>query len=165
MEARLAIRPSVNARLACARLTPEHLAELATAVEDLKKAPRGPSFADYRDYLEADERFHRLIAERTDNQFMVAAYATLGGQVQRFRLFGGVGITDAEQAIAEHQAVLDALSLRRDGEGRSRHGRARAERCAAAPSPDAPRRIRPPSPRGFFTASRSGDPPPTQQLS
>ena len=41
---------------------------------------------------------------------MVAAYAALGGQVQRFRLFGGVGITDAENAIAEHQAVLDALS-------------------------------------------------------
>ena len=77
---------------------------------DLKSAPRGPSFADYKDYLEADERFHQLIAKQTGNQFMVAAYAALGGQVQRFRLFGGVGITDAENAIAEHQSVLDALS-------------------------------------------------------
>ncbi|WP_427133594.1 GntR family transcriptional regulator [Pseudarthrobacter sp. S9] len=109
MEARLAIEP-VNARLACARLTPEHLAELAQAVSDLREAPRGPSFAEYKDYLEADERFHRLIAEQTGNQFMVAAYAALGGQVQRFRLFGGVGITDAENAIAEHQSVLDAFS-------------------------------------------------------
>jgi DNA-binding GntR family transcriptional regulator len=109
MEARLAIEP-VNARLACARLTPEHLAELEQAVADLKTAPRGPSFAEYRDYLEADERFHRLIAEQTGNQFMVAAYAALGGQVQRFRLFGGVGITDAENAIAEHQSVLDAFA-------------------------------------------------------
>ena len=109
MEARLAIEP-VNARLACARLTPPHYAALSQAVADLKKARRGPSFAEFRDYLEADERFHRLIAEQTGNQFMVAAYAALGGQVQRFRLFGGVGITDAEQAIAEHQAVLDALS-------------------------------------------------------
>ena len=41
---------------------------------------------------------------------MVAAYAALGGQVQRFRLFGGVGITDAENAIAEHQSVLDAFA-------------------------------------------------------
>jgi DNA-binding GntR family transcriptional regulator len=111
MEARLAIEP-VNARLACARLTPERLAELEQAVSDLKTAPRGPSFAEYRDYLEADERFHRLIAEQTGNQFMVAAYAALGGQVQRFRLFGGVGITDAENAIAELQAVLDALAMR-----------------------------------------------------
>lgn len=109
MEARLAIEP-VNARLACARLTPEHLAELEQAIVDLKKAPRGPSFAEFRDYLEADERFHRLIAQHTGNQFMVAAYESLGGQVQRFRLFGGVGITDAEYAIAEHEAVLEAFA-------------------------------------------------------
>jgi len=109
MEARLAIEP-VNARLACARLTPGHLAELERAVADLRDAPRGPSFAEFRGYLEADERFHRLIAEQTGNQFMVAAYAALGGQIQRFRLFGGVGITDADHAIAEHQAVLDALA-------------------------------------------------------
>jgi DNA-binding GntR family transcriptional regulator len=109
MEARLAIEP-VNARLACTRVNPQGLAELEKAVADLKSAPRGPSFADFKDYLEADERFHRLIAEQTDNQFMVAAYSALGGQVQRFRLFGGVGITDAEDAIAEHQSVLDALT-------------------------------------------------------
>lgn len=109
MEARLAIEP-VNARLACARLTPARLAALEESVADLKSAPRGPSFADYKDYLEADERFHQLIAQQTENQFLVAAYSALGGQVQRFRLFGGVGITDAEHAIAEHQAVLEALS-------------------------------------------------------
>lgn len=109
MEARLAIEP-VNARLACARLTPESLAKLDEAVEDLRTAPRGPSFSEFKDYLEADERFHHLIAQLTGNQFMVAAYGALGGQVQRFRLFGGVGITDAEFAIAEHQSILDALS-------------------------------------------------------
>jgi DNA-binding GntR family transcriptional regulator len=109
MEARLAIEP-VNARLACERINQSGLAELEQAVEDLKSAPRGPSFAEFKDYLEADERFHQLIARQTGNQFMEAAYAALGGQVQRFRLFGGVGITDADHAIAEHQAVLDAVS-------------------------------------------------------
>ncbi|MBT2547640.1 GntR family transcriptional regulator [Arthrobacter sp. ISL-65] len=109
MEARLAIEP-VNARLACTRLNPHRLGELEQTVADLKSAPRGPSFAEYKDYLEADERFHQLIAQQTDNQFLLGAYAALGGQVQRFRLFGGVGITDAEYAIAEHQSVLDALS-------------------------------------------------------
>ncbi|AMB39617.1 GntR family transcriptional regulator [Arthrobacter sp. TES] len=108
MEARLSIEP-VNARLACSRMTPDGLAALKQAVEDLRTAPRGGSFAEYRSYLEADERFHQLIAAQASNQFLLAAYNTLGGQIQRFRLFGGVGITDAEQAIAEHQAVLDAL--------------------------------------------------------
>lgn len=109
MEARLAIEP-VNARLACARIDQRGLDELTEAVADLKSAPRGPSFAEFKDYLEADERFHQLIARQTGNQFMEAAYSSLGGQVQRFRLFGGVGITDAEHAIAEHQAVLDAVA-------------------------------------------------------
>jgi DNA-binding GntR family transcriptional regulator len=109
MEARLALEP-VNARLACARQNPHRLAELDQTVTHLKTAPLVPSLAEYKDYLEADERFHQLIAQQTDNQFLVGAYAALGGQVQRFRLFGGVGITDAENAIAEHQSVLDALS-------------------------------------------------------
>ena len=109
MEARLAIEP-VNARLACERMDERGLAELRQAVEDLKAAPRGPAFAEFKDYLEADERFHQLIAKQTRNQFMEGAYASLGGQIQRFRLFKGVGITDAECAIAEHKAVLDAIS-------------------------------------------------------
>ncbi|MFJ6538601.1 GntR family transcriptional regulator [Paenarthrobacter sp. NPDC091711] len=109
MEARLSIEP-VNARLACTRMTPDGLDALKQAVEDLKTAPRGGSFAEYRSYLEADERFHQLIAAQANNQFLLAAYNTLGGQIQRFRLFGGVGITDAEQAIAEHEAVLNAMT-------------------------------------------------------
>jgi DNA-binding GntR family transcriptional regulator len=109
MEARLAIEP-VNARLACERTTRHGLAELAQTVEDMKSAPRGPAFAEFKAYLEADERFHQVIARLTRNQFLEAAYSALGGQVQRFRLFSGVGITDAEYAIAEHQAVLEAFT-------------------------------------------------------
>jgi DNA-binding GntR family transcriptional regulator len=92
-------------------MTPELLGDLRQSIVDLKEAPRGPSFAEFRDYLDADERFHRLIAENSGNPFMLAAYEALGGQVQRFRLFGGVGITDADHAIAEHQAVFNAIEL------------------------------------------------------
>jgi DNA-binding GntR family transcriptional regulator len=57
----------------------------------------------------ADEAFHRLIAETTDNLFLISAYNTLGGHVQRFRLFAGVGVTDADSAIDEHHAILEAM--------------------------------------------------------
>ncbi|PYI69051.1 GntR family transcriptional regulator [Arthrobacter livingstonensis] len=110
MDARLVIEP-VTTQLACRRMSPEVLSGLRQAIADLKEAPRGPSFAEFRDYLDADERFHRLIAENSGNPFMLAAYEALGGQVQRFRLFGGVGITDADHAIAEHQAVFRAIEL------------------------------------------------------
>lgn len=108
MEARLAIEP-VTTKLACERMTPETLVALEQSIRDLETAPRGPSFAEFRDYFDADELFHRLIAENAGNPFMLAAYNALGGQVQRFRLFGGIGITDADHAISEHHAVFDAL--------------------------------------------------------
>ncbi len=108
MEARLAIEP-VTTRLACERMTPETLAALERSIHNLATAQRGPSFAEFRDYFDADELFHRLIAENAGNPFMLAAYNALGGQVQRFRLFGGIGITDADHAISEHQAIFDAL--------------------------------------------------------
>lgn len=108
MEARLAIEP-VTARLACERMTPELMTALEESIHNLQTAPRGPSFAEFRDYFAADEQFHRLIAEGAGNPFILAAYDSLGGQVQRFRLFGGVGITDANHAISEHQAICAAL--------------------------------------------------------
>jgi len=108
MDARLVIEPA-NALLACRRADKELTAQLAQSIADLKAAPRGPSFAEFRSYWEADERFHRLIAEHAHNQFLLSAYTALGGQVQRFRFFGGLGVTDADFAIAEHTEILRAF--------------------------------------------------------
>ncbi|MDQ0665619.1 DNA-binding GntR family transcriptional regulator [Arthrobacter ulcerisalmonis] len=108
MDARLVIEPA-NAFMACKHVDPQLTAQLEQAIEDLKAAPRGPSFAEFRAYWEADERFHRLIAESADNQFLLSAYNALGGQVQRFRFFGGLGVTDADYAIAEHTEILKAF--------------------------------------------------------
>lgn len=108
MDARLVIEP-VNARLACSRGGAALCEELRRAIGKLKTSPRGPSFADFRSYWEADERFHRLIAEHAGNQFLLSAYNALGGQVQRFRLFGGLGVTDADFSIAEHTTIVEAF--------------------------------------------------------
>ena len=108
MDARLVIEPA-NAFMACKHGDPQLTKQLEQAIEDLKAAPRGPSFAEFRAYWEADERFHRLIAESADNQFLLSAYNALGGQVQRFRFFGGLGVTDADYAIAEHTEILRAF--------------------------------------------------------
>lgn len=108
MDARLVIEPA-NAFMACSHADAGLTVQLAQAIEDLKAAPRGPSFSEFRSYWEADERFHRLIAEHAENQFLLSAYNALGGQVQRFRFFGGLGVTDADFAIAEHTEVLRAF--------------------------------------------------------
>ncbi len=108
MDARITIEPRM-AQLACSFRNDTFLKELEVAVKDLRAAPSGPRFDDYRDYLEADERFHRLIATHCGNDYMLRAYDSLGGHVQRFRLFSGLGVTDAEFAVAEHAHILDAI--------------------------------------------------------
>jgi DNA-binding GntR family transcriptional regulator len=109
LDARLVLEP-VNAFLACNRVTDALVEQLEHTIVDLGAAPRGPSFADFRPYWEADERFHMLIAEAAHNQFLLSAYAALGGQVQRFRLFAGLGVTDADHAIREHRTIVDAFA-------------------------------------------------------
>ena len=109
MDARLVIEP-VNAQRTCERLTPAVYSALGETIDALRHAPRGAYFANFRDYWEADERFHRLIAENCGNQFIFSAFTALGGQVQRFRLFSGLGVTDADFSIAEHSAILEAFA-------------------------------------------------------
>lgn len=117
MDARLVIEPATAER-ACERVTPELYGALKKSIQDLRDAPRGVSFAEFREYWEADERFHRLIAENAGNQFILAAYDALGGQIQRFRFFGGLGVTDADCAIDEHSAVLEAFAEGNPGKAR-----------------------------------------------
>jgi DNA-binding GntR family transcriptional regulator len=108
MEARIVLEP-VNALLASSHTSPEFLAELRDSITSLASSPRGPSFSAYREYWQADERFHRVIAETANNPFLLAAYSALGGQAQRFRLFSGHQVNDASQAVAEHTSILNAL--------------------------------------------------------
>lgn len=111
-EARRVIEPA-TASAAAGRATPELCDGLRQDLEDLRMAPRGPSFADFRRYWEADERFHRRIAEHCGNRYLLRSYSALGGQVQRYRLFVGHGITDAPATLREHGLILAAI---RDGD-------------------------------------------------
>ncbi|RFA19496.1 GntR family transcriptional regulator [Subtercola boreus] len=113
MQARLVFEPKL-AELTAGRMSTHRVdartdAELQQAVDDLASASLGPSFAEFRAYWEADERFHRLVAEAAGNEFLLSAYVALGGQIVRFRLFGGSGVTDSEHCVAEHTRVLEAL--------------------------------------------------------
>jgi DNA-binding GntR family transcriptional regulator len=109
MEARALLEPE-NAFRACAAHSDELVAELARSIEDLRNSPKDPGTGTIKPYWEADERFHRLIAEGAENRFLLSAYTALGGHVQRFRLFGGLGVSDADHAIAEHATILEAFT-------------------------------------------------------
>ncbi|WP_307503641.1 GntR family transcriptional regulator [Clavibacter sp. B3I6] len=109
MHARCVIEPAL-AHLAAEHITPRFLDDLDASIESLSTSPTGPSFAEYHDYWKSDERFHDLIARQADNAFLYRAFESLGGQAQRFRMFGRLGVSDADQAIREHKRIREALT-------------------------------------------------------
>lgn len=110
MDARLLLEPGAAAAAAALEPRTTLVDELDGAVRALRDAPKGAQFDRYRDYYEADRRFHRAVIAGTGNRFVVQAYDALGGQFQRFRLFSGRGVTDSDETIAEHTAVRDAVA-------------------------------------------------------
>jgi len=110
MEARLVLEPE-NAFRACGHSTDDFVTELDSSIQQLSRSAERNGAETIRPYWLADERFHRLIAEQSGNRFLLSAYTALGGHVQRFRLFGGLVVSDADRAIAEHTEILDAIRL------------------------------------------------------
>jgi DNA-binding GntR family transcriptional regulator len=108
MDVRLILEPAM-AFEAGRRLTPEFLDDLLDTIVALEGANQAPPDEAFRVYWKHDERFHGLIAKQTDNPFLEAAYASLGGQVQRFRLSGRLKSVDGLRAASEHRAVYDAF--------------------------------------------------------
>jgi DNA-binding GntR family transcriptional regulator len=107
MDARAVLEPE-NAFRACSTSAPDLIPQLARSIDDLAEFKDNQA-SSIRPYWQADERFHRLIAEGANNRFLLSAYTALGGHVQRFRLFGGLGVSDADFAIAEHLEILAAF--------------------------------------------------------
>ena len=111
MQARLLLEPEMAAS-AARRATEEFLAELRESVADFE---RSAEVADvetegFNLYWRSDDRFHMLIAGQSGNAFLELAYAALGGQIQRFRLFSKFGRTGANLAAPEHQAIYDCIA-------------------------------------------------------
>ncbi|RLP77356.1 GntR family transcriptional regulator [Mycetocola tolaasinivorans] len=108
MDARAVVEPA-TARFAAGRTTPEFLAELAATITELEAFAESGRDTEVHRYWESDAHFHNLIAEQSENRFLQTAYESLGGHVQRFRLFGALGATDAAFAAREHRDILEAL--------------------------------------------------------
>lgn len=112
IDARLAIEPVATFR-ACQRGDPQLEAELRRVHEAQVRAPVGPEAAGYgryRDYLHADQTFHRLLNAGSGNPFLAQSFESLNGHLHRFRLFWEHVVDDAPQTIAEHAVILDALA-------------------------------------------------------
>lgn len=108
MEVRLLLEPRGAAR-ACERGGADLADELERIHARMAAAPRGPHPRDVREYLRADVDFHQEIVRASQNGFLEAALAATAAHAHRFRRFPGGVVSDAEDALAEHEAVLEAV--------------------------------------------------------
>lgn len=61
-------------------------------------------------YFAADATFHRVIFQHCGNRYLLEMSETLGGQLHRMRQSVEHGVTDVREAIAEHEAIVDAFA-------------------------------------------------------
>jgi DNA-binding FadR family transcriptional regulator len=112
LEARLPLEAEV-AVLAARRRTPETIGALEKAVADQRRA------RSLEARVEADLRFHRILAESTGNPVFILWLETMGALLKesRYRTIGRHGV---KGAVESHQAILAAV----------KRGNARAARSA-----------------------------------
>jgi DNA-binding GntR family transcriptional regulator len=108
MEARILIEP-YNAAAVCAHRSEELMGELSSALNQMRGAPTGPTYREFREFLWPDAHFHQIIAAHAGNHFLSEALSRLGAHLDRFHLFAGAGVSDAPQTILEHEAVFSAI--------------------------------------------------------
>lgn len=105
--ARAMLEPGM-VKLACENQNETLVSELEACNSELNDSRGGETFADYRAYWKADEKFHRNLAEAAGNEFLLRAYTSIEGHIQRFRLVVQNSMS-GEPTIAEHARIIEAL--------------------------------------------------------
>ena len=95
--------------LACARATEEEIAEIRAYHYQmvLHHARR-----ELPGYFRLNQRIHERILEIAGNATLTRLYAGLAGRVRRARYVANMTQARWDQAVAEHEAILDALAAR-----------------------------------------------------
>lgn len=97
--------------LACARITDEEIAEIRALhyqmVLHYTRHERSP-------YFQLNQAIHERVMAAARNETLTRMYRGLAGRVRRARYVANMSKPRWEQAVAEHEAILDALG-QRDG--------------------------------------------------
>jgi DNA-binding FadR family transcriptional regulator len=121
MKTRLLLEPEV-ARLAALNATPEQIAEMRACLRKSREA------ASWRQYESWDNRLHRVIAEATQNNLLLALLDTLNA-VRRAVAWGRLRANPLKpdpdhHSFAEHEAIVEAIvdrDMARAASGMRRH--------------------------------------------
>ena len=92
--------------LACERITAEQLSEIKTVEKKIKESRDDDDVVALSD---ADETFHELIYQATDNSRLIQMLANLREQMYRYRLEYMKVKDKRNKLISEHNRILKAL--------------------------------------------------------
>jgi DNA-binding GntR family transcriptional regulator len=119
-------------------------AELTEILGQMTRSARQPAlehdYHRYREFAEADARFHRAIATASGNALLASILAGMNAHAHNYRFYFRGGMADT--TVAEHRAILDGLTDRNPGEAMAamrthlEHARDRLLPLAASPDGD-----------------------------
>ena len=96
------------ARLAATRVTPAQIAKMEETVRALEEVSRD----DWRGLMQIDERFHSLLYQSADNEFLADSLDRLHALSLRLWFLVVDRLGDVWSAIEQHRAIVDALKDR-----------------------------------------------------
>lgn len=99
--------------LACHNISPEDIDRLEEACKDFERATKGN---DIREVVRADEAFHNVIYEASNNPRLRTILLNLKGQMYRFRFEYVKDKSNYPFLIREHKDILEALKARDEEE-------------------------------------------------
>jgi DNA-binding GntR family transcriptional regulator len=90
-------------------ITDEAVVALEQIVEAMHNAKNGATYEDFKDYMQLDHQFHRVLVGLSGNGFLLKSWEDLHVHLHLSRLYTGIGLFDRTNSAGEHQAIVDAL--------------------------------------------------------
>ncbi|WP_248925783.1 GntR family transcriptional regulator [Paenibacillus hamazuiensis] len=87
----------------------ELLRQIRVTIAEQKQATRD---GDMIAFLQADERFHRLLLSLSGNATLISVVSSMRGHLNRLRLLSLSELNDGERLIAEHESLIRAVTSR-----------------------------------------------------
>jgi DNA-binding GntR family transcriptional regulator len=102
------ILESFGARLAARRATEEQITQMEAAFEELERVPDG----DGKAIMVIDERFHELLYQAADNEFLAHSLRRLYALSLRLWYLVLDQVSDVKDAVKEHGEIIEVLRAR-----------------------------------------------------
>lgn len=108
----MAVLEALAGKLACERITEDRVAEIKALHYQMVAHHRRKELAPY---FTLNQAIHEAILEAAGNSTLAAMSRSLAGRIRRARYMANMSQSRWDQAVAEHEDILAALS-RREGE-------------------------------------------------